>query len=258
VQENENNENNKNNKNNQNSNIFDNAGNTVKKPPESMLRPALALGIITFVTVLILAVSNSLASPVIEKRLQDEKEASVINLFGEGIFSEELFGFEDLYLKFKAPVTEVLTVRRNSTNEIAGYCATVVPKGYIGPITMLVAINPDATVKDTAVLSMTETAGSGSKIGAEQWFHDQFKDKNVEYLPDVSYIDVIAHATVSSKAFFNGVTSALSVVKEIIAEENFNTYNNSRNNRNIENENENDENNINSEESNESENMAEN
>ena len=197
---------------------------SVKKPSDSMLKTAGSLGIITFITVLIIAISNSLASPVIEQKLKAEKVSSVINLFGEGIFPEELIGYEDIYAKFGSNVTEVLAVKKNGTNEIAGYCVTVAPKGFSGKITMLVAVNPDCTVKDTKILSMSETAGQGTKIESEGWFQAQFKNKSIEYLPDTGYIDIIANATVSSKAFFNGITSALSVVKEITAG-NHNNYN---------------------------------
>jgi len=216
--------------------------NSEKNQPESMLKTVGVLGVITFITVFILALANSLAVPVIEKRLQAEKEASVINLFGEGIFSEELLGFEDIYSNYSSPVTEVLAVKKDGGNtgqrsELSGYCVTVTPKGFSGKITMLVAVNPDGTVKDTAILSMSETAGSGTKIASEEWFQKQFKNKSIEYLPDANSIDIIAHATVSSKAFFNGVTSALEVVKEIkeIMAGNPGNYNQNQNNQNNQN-----------------------
>ena len=188
-----------------------------KKTAASMVKTAGSLGIITFITVLVLAVSNSLAAPVIEKRFQEEKDESIVNLFGDGIFSEELPGFEDMYSQFNAPVTELLVVKKSGTDIISGYCVIVTPKGFNGRITMLVAINPDATVKDTEILNMSETSGSGTKIDSEDWFQDQFKGKNIEYLPDINSIDVVANATVSSKAFYNGITSAIEIVKKVIA-----------------------------------------
>jgi hypothetical protein len=98
---------------------------------------------------------------------------------------------------------------------------------------MLVAVSPAGTVIDTAILSMSETAGQGTKIEEKQ-FRDQFKNKSKDITLGtggtigVNSIDTIAGATISSKAFLNGVNSALAVVSKLI-EENSITSNNTEN-----------------------------
>ena len=185
----------------------------------SIFGSAVILGIISVVTVLAISVLNLLTSPVIEKKLTDEKNESIKNFFGGEVYSEILTGFE-----IPAPATEAMAVYDNLTKELAGYCVTVEPKGFGGKIIMLVAVNPNITVRDTQILSMSETAGYGSRINSEKenWFREQFiyrtqdiKDIRNAPQPGENSIQIIAGATVSSKAFLNGVNAALDVAGTI-------------------------------------------
>ena len=190
----------------------------VKKPPQPVYKTAAVLGIITFVTALILALLHSCTQPVIESKLEAEKQDAAATLFGGGIHAEELTGYEEIYSDFDSPVTEVLTVKKDGANEILGYCVTVAPKGFGGKINMMVAVNPDGTVKDTEILDMNETPGQGTKIN-DASFRDQFVNKTTDITigGGANSIDAIAGATVSSRAFVNGVNSALAVVNEILS-----------------------------------------
>jgi len=70
--------------------------------------------------------------------------------------------------------------------------------GFWGPITGLVALDPDFnTIKGIEILHQEETPGLGGRI-IEAEFKDQFKGKTVE--PEIS-IDAITGATMTSKAF---------------------------------------------------------
>jgi len=189
---------------------------------ESILGTTAILAIICVVTVFVVSLLHSLTAPVIEKRLADEKHEAVVSLFSEKAQSEILTGFEDIYSSFAAPVTEVIIVKDKSSQKLAGYCVTVAPQGFADEIIILVAINPDITVKDTKILSMNETSGIGTKIENENWFGDQFKHKKInikdsktEVNPDENAIQIIAGATKSSKAFLSGINAALDVADEI-------------------------------------------
>jgi len=181
---------------------------------DSVFGTTLILGIITVATALVIALLNSVTAPVIAKRLADEKQESIAILFGEGVEAEILTGYEDIYLDFAAPVTEVAVVTNKSSQKLAGYCVTVTPKGFGGQIIMLVAVNPNISVKDTKILTMSETAGIGTKIANEEWFAEQFTHKRKVEISS-STVNTISGATVSSKAFLNGVNAALDVAGEI-------------------------------------------
>jgi len=180
---------------------------------DSIAGTALILGMIGLITALLLSVLHSFASPVIAKRLADEKEAAVAGFFGDGTYASEidLADYED-NPHYSAVITEILEVRDNDSDSLAGYCVTAKPKGFNGKINMLVAVTPDGKVKDTAVIEQNES-GKGPNIRNEE-FRDKFKNKT----KGIKIEDVkIAGATVSSKAFMNGVNAALEIVGEIIA-----------------------------------------
>jgi Na+-translocating ferredoxin:NAD+ oxidoreductase RnfG subunit len=63
---------------------------------------------------------------------------------------------------------------------------------------------------------MSETAGIGTKIN-ENDFREQFKDRAGNI--NVNSVDMIAGATISAKAFLNGVNAALAAVHDIISAE---------------------------------------
>ena len=189
---------------------------------DSVFGTSAILGILTVITVLAISVLNSLTAPVIDKRLADEKDKWIEYFFGYNVYAETAEEFE-----MPAPVTEVLIIREEKTLEknIIGYCVTVAPKGFADKIIMLVAVDADMTVRDTQILSMSETAGYGTKIDDEKesWFREQFisrtqniKDIRTEPLPGENSIRIIAGATVSSKAFLNGVNSALDAVGNLV------------------------------------------
>lgn len=194
---------------------------------DTMLGTTVILGVITVITAFMLALLNHFTAPVIEKRLNEHKEDAVAELFGDGMYPEKLpDGLvgkheEDIYVKYFL-VTEVLLIKNSASDEFAGYCVTVDPKGFVDKIIILVAVNPDITVKDTKIIDISETAGQGTKIDSENWFREQFKykskdikDVTIEPYPGKNEIQVIAGATISSRAFTHGVNEALAAAEEI-------------------------------------------
>ena len=180
-----------------------------EKVKKSIVGTALILGTVALITALILSVMNFLTAPVIAGRLASEKEEVVARMFGDGTYHEEL---NDFVISESSPISEVLIVKKSDTDELVGYCVTVMPKGFNGKITMLVAVNPNCTVRDTAVLDESES-GKGPNIRKEE-FQEHFKGKPKDI--KITDIDAIAGATISSKAFLSGVNAALDTVSEIM------------------------------------------
>ncbi|MCL2096183.1 MAG: FMN-binding protein [Oscillospiraceae bacterium] len=201
----------------------------------SVFRTAAVLSVIAVITVSAISLLNLFAGPVIERRLLEEKREAIIKLFrgeeavryDDSIKFEELTEFEDLYLDFGAPVTGVFLVtdeHKLGDDKTAGYCVMTAPRGFTDSIIMLVAVNSNLTVKDTLILSMSETVGYGTKIDGDENFREQFKNKTLNIRDSRNKItpgsgenavQIIAGATVSSKAFVRGVNAALDIVKEI-------------------------------------------
>jgi electron transport complex protein RnfG len=185
---------------------------------DSIAGTAVILGGIALITALMLALVNHLTAPVIREKTEANKNAAVARFFGEGSAVETLDPAE---LGVSAPVTEILAVRDALTGELSGYCIMVEPVGFNGVITMLVAVNPNGTVLDTDILSESET-GRGPRIRGEV-FRDQFKGKRAGITlgsggSGGNSIDAEAGATVSSRAFMDGVNAALDAVAKIRAQ----------------------------------------
>jgi Na+-translocating ferredoxin:NAD+ oxidoreductase subunit G len=102
-----------------------------------------------------------------------------------------------------------------SGGALAGYAVQCLPRGYGGPITLMVGIRPNGETTGIKVVENKETPGLGSGIEDPAW-NKQFQGRkpgdplrvNKEY-------DAISGATISSKAIGNGVRAALESYKLI-------------------------------------------
>jgi Na+-translocating ferredoxin:NAD+ oxidoreductase subunit G len=97
-----------------------------------------------------------------------------------------------------------------------GYAVkTFTDKGFSGRFDLMVGFNPDGSIHNIVVLEQKETPGLGTKM-KEPKFKDQFNKLNVGSLQgkvlkvkkDGGTIDAITAATISSRAFCDGVQKA--------------------------------------------------
>ena len=105
-----------------------------------------------------------------------------------------------------------------------GCAVNVAPVGFGGPIVIKVGFKVDAQtgknlVWSTKVLSHAETPGLGAKC-SEPAFADQFKGldptiKTLEVTKDGGDIDAITASTITSRAFTDGVATAVNVLAAI-------------------------------------------
>lgn len=93
----------------------------------------------------------------------------------------------------------------------------VAPKGYAGPIKIMVGVNMDSTIAAIRIAGaaegMKETPGLGAKV-LEEWFVNQFKGLITEELylakaKDGGQVDGITAATVSSDAVTAGIRDGM-------------------------------------------------
>ena len=98
-----------------------------------------------------------------------------------------------------------------ANGQVLGIVARVRPAGYGGPITMLVGLGADMTVKGLQVMSHSETPGLGSEITNKSW-QEQFIGKGASgplaVNKDGGEITAISSATISSRAVVRGVNAA--------------------------------------------------
>jgi Na+-translocating ferredoxin:NAD+ oxidoreductase subunit G len=95
---------------------------------------------------------------------------------------------------------------------------TFTEKGFSGRFDLMVGLNPDGSICKIVVLEQKETPGLGTKM-KESKFKDQFNQLNIGSLngnivkvkKDGGTIDAITAATISSRAFCDGVQKAYSL-----------------------------------------------
>jgi Na+-translocating ferredoxin:NAD+ oxidoreductase subunit G len=103
--------------------------------------------------------------------------------------------------------------------EVVGYAVkSYTNKGFSGYISLMVGFKPDGTIYNINVLEQKETPGLGTKMVPEGTpdqpsFKDQFKEKNpasfvLKVKKDGGPVDAITAATISSRAFCDGVQRA--------------------------------------------------
>lgn len=97
--------------------------------------------------------------------------------------------------------------------EVVGYAVkSYTDKGFSGHFTMMVGFEPDGTIHNITILDHKETPGLGTKM-KEPKFKDQFPGKNpgdfkLKVKKDGGPVDAITAATISSRAFCDGVQRA--------------------------------------------------
>jgi electron transport complex protein RnfG len=97
----------------------------------------------------------------------------------------------------------------------AGYCLTVTPKGYAGPLEVVVGITEKGHLRAMRILSHAETPGLGAKAPLPA-FAGQYENRETERLilvktePDGDdEVQAISGATITSTAVTDGVNAAL-------------------------------------------------
>ena len=107
---------------------------------------------------------------------------------------------------------------------LVGYAVeTFSNKGFGGRITLMVGFQPDGTVYNTSVVSHAETPGLGDKMDASKSnFSEQFKGIHpstfrLAVKKDGGDIDAITASTITSRAYANGLATAVKVFEAIVA-----------------------------------------
>jgi electron transport complex protein RnfG len=105
----------------------------------------------------------------------------------------------------------------------AGYCVTVTPRGYAGPVEIVVGITNEGRLRAIRILNQSETPGLGAK-SANPEFYGQYDNKEVPILKVVKtaadapdQIQAISGATITSNGVTSGVNAALSYWRSYLA-----------------------------------------
>jgi electron transport complex protein RnfG len=176
---------------------------------KKIMKLGIILFTVTAITGLILGVVHEITLAPIrqtQERLKNEALAGAIP-------EADSFSPVDIAENADPIITEVNEAKNGG--EPAGYCITVTPKGYGGPMEIVVGIPSAGGVRAIRILNHTETPGLGAKAPQPQ-FSGQFENKNAGRLSVVKSppaaaedIQAISGATITSNAVADGVNAAL-------------------------------------------------
>lgn len=167
-----------------------------------MIKTASFLFTVAAISGVLLAFSESITSPIIKaNQLKAEIEAQNLVLPSHSFVDVKL---ETLNCK----------VGLDKEGKVTGAVFKVAPKGFGGDINTMVGIDTSGNVKGYKILSLTETPGLGSKLTSEKFQSDLDNliitnpNPNFKVKKDGGDVDAITAATISSRAFCEGLQEA--------------------------------------------------
>lgn len=120
---------------------------------------AIRLLLICAVATLVLAFTNAKTAPVIAERQKQQTLEAYKKVYPE---AEEIKPIQDTSL-LSDHIIDIQQVEVGGA--VDGYIFNVVsPTGYDGPVTYVVGVQKDGTVKGMAVIAQTETKGFGAAV----------------------------------------------------------------------------------------------
>ncbi|MBE6589519.1 MAG: FMN-binding protein [Ruminococcaceae bacterium] len=155
------------------------------------IKSVVVLVCICAVTALLLAVTNSITSPIIAENDNAAANAALLEVMPNGK------DFEKLDLEGQTLPATVTEAYREAGG---GYVFRLLTAGYGSDFAIMCGVNADGTVSGALCLSSTET------LGYEKTFGENFVGKNAE---DVDSVDTVSGATKTTAAYRAAVKDAL-------------------------------------------------
>ncbi len=180
---------------------------------KEVLIPTISLFLICTIVTALLAGTNAVTAPMIEKlQIETENKTKAQVLSAANSFSDSktasLNGSDYTYYE-----------GYDESKNIVGYVFTTSAKGYGGDIVTMVGVNSDGTVNGVDFLTISETAGLGMNADKDE-FKNQFIGKAGDIgvnknSPAENEIQALTGATMTSKAVTNAVNIALDLFEEV-------------------------------------------
>ena len=172
------------------------------------IRLGLILLLITGVAAFLLGGAYEITKAPIAASIENDRQVAM----------KEILPTADKFQKSDVKITEKVSEVNNGLKgtEIAGYAIKVSPKGYGGPVDIMVGLSTDGKVTGIKILSHTETPGLGANA-PEPKFSNQYKNKPTKDKLEVvkivptkgNQIQALTGATITSKAVTLGVNDAI-------------------------------------------------
>ena len=175
---------------------------------KEVLVPSVSLFVISLVVTLLLAVTNNITAPLIEKLSVETEIQTRKTVLADASY------FDDKNKTVTLDGTEyTYCVGLDAENNVVGYIFTTSTKGYGGEVKVMTGVSADGKVTGVEALSLSETAGLGMNAQKES-FRNQYIGKSgkigvAKNSPKENEIQALTGATITSSAFTDAVNIAL-------------------------------------------------
>ena len=178
---------------------------------ESGFKVIAVLVIIAMFSAVLLAYVNTVTMGPIEANKKAEMKKA-ITIVLQGVDLQNIPETPE-QLEIDNSVVQYFTAKSDSGSLLGTAFMVKGPNGFSGDFDVMVGVAADGSVIDTYVLQHKETPGLGDKMAHEP-FKSQFRKKNLQNAKwsvkkDGGDIDALTAATITSRAFTQGVKRAL-------------------------------------------------
>lgn len=175
------------------------------------LRIIGTLFVITAIVSVLLALVNMVTEPIIDDLAEQKRLAALAEVMPDAQYeavAQLPDGIDGL----------VAMTQAAQDGKPRGYCVQVTSNGFGGALELMVGVDENGAITGISFLSISETAGVGSKAKSEPWFTQQYLGRGGEIAvskvqADATHIQAISGATVTSNAVTKGVNTALKAVE---------------------------------------------
>lgn len=140
----------------------------------------------------LLAVTNYITAPIIEKNKSDSANEALLEVMPNGT------GFESVDISKQTLPSTVTEVYKETSN--MGYVVKLVTSGYASDMVIMCGVSNDGVVTGAVCLSSNET------LGKEKTYGENFTNKDAN---GVDAVDTIASATKTTSAYKSAIKDAL-------------------------------------------------
>lgn len=187
---------------------------------ESAVKVVLVLVIIAAFSAMLLAYVNQVTRGPIEENKRLEVIRAIEIVF-KGL-PEYTVPDEAKYMKFDNSSIKYYPATTKDGILVGNAIISMAPNGFSGEFPVMTGLDSTGKIIDTYVLEHKETPGLGDKMTHEN-FKGQFKGKGIadakwKVKKDGGDIDAITAATITSRAFTDGVYRALEANKVLMEE----------------------------------------
>lgn len=198
------------------------------KEKSTLIKDALALFLITFVSGLALSFVFEITKAPIKAQGEEKKLKANQEVFEAASTFEADEALTTLALEtdlatlnadYKGIIIDEINQAKDSSGNVLGYNIMVTTsQSYKDSITLVIGYSKDGIVQGVSITTISETAGLGMKA-VEPEFIGQYVNKNVKEFvvtktgaTSEDQIDAISGATITSKAVTNAINAGISFI----------------------------------------------